>query len=429
MNRVLRLVCCGFLLVLAGCASLQSLDTDWINSVLYTPTPVSVSIATASPEPTPAQTTTAEPEPAVVEPTVLRIWLPPQFNPNTNNTAATLLKQRIATFEAGHPGYVVEIRVKSEEGEADLLNSLAVTSMAAPNALPDLIALPRPSLEAAAQKRLIQPLDNLPADLQNVDWYPYARELSKVDGTVYGLPFAGDALVIIYRPELVWIKNWDSILLSESHLIFAGADPQAQVGLALYVSAGGELQDAQGQPALDQETLSRVLELFARGLSADIFPDATTNLAADQQVMQEYRARRAEMVLTDYSQFRPAQDGLLQPLMGLDVDHFTFASGWVWALPSQKTETHPISLELAQFLMADEFLPRWSTESGYLPTYPSSLTAPSGESITDVIQAAQLTPPNHVMQTLGPLMQEAIKRVLDGEQPAVVARAIVEKLK
>lgn len=429
MNRVLRLVCYGFLLVLAGCSSLQSMDQDWINSILNTPTPASVLTATASPQPTPVQTTTAEPEPAVAEPTILRIWLPPQFNPNTNNTASTLLKQRLATFEADHPGYVVEVRVKSEEGEADLLNSLAVTGMAAPNALPDLIALPRASLEAAAQKRLVQPLENLPADLQNVDWYPYARELSKVDGTMYGLPFAGDALVIIYRPELVWIKNWDSILLSESHLIFAGADPQAQIGLALYVSAGGDLQDAQGRPTLDQETLSRVLELFARGLAADIFPDATTNLAADQQVMQEYRARRAEMVLAHYSQFRPAQDGLLQPLMGLDVEHLTFASGWVWALPSQKTETHPISLELAQYLMEAEFLPRWSTESGYLPTYPSSLTTPAGEPVTDVIQAAQLTPSDNVMQTLGPLMQEAIKRVLDGEQPAVVARTIVEKLK
>ncbi len=430
MNRFLRLVCCLFLLVLAGCASLQSIDTDWMNSLLYTPTPAPASIATASPQPTqPSQTATPQPQPAVSEPTILRVWLPPQFNPNTNTTASTLLKQRLAMFEADHPGYAIEVRVKSEEGDADLLNSLAVTSMAAPNALPDLIALPRGSLETAAQKRLVQPLENLPAELQNMEWYPYARELGKVDGTMYGLPFAGDALVIIYRPDLVWIKNWDGILLSESHLIFAGADPQAEIGLALYVSAGGTLQDAQGKPTLDQETLSRMLELFSKGSAAGIFPDASTNISVDQQAMQEYRARRAEMVLAHYSHFRPAQDGLLQPLMGLKGDHLTFASGWVWSFPSQKPETYPISLELAQYLMADEFLPRWSAESGYLPTYPSASSAPAVESVTDVIQAAQLVPPNTVLETLGPLVQEAIKRVLDGEQPAVVARAIVEKLK
>lgn len=430
MYRVLRIAFCGILVFLTGCSSLQSLDTDWINSILYTPTPTPVSTATASSSPTSeAGAATATPEPAVTSPTVLRIWLPPQFNPNADSNASTLLKQRLTSFEAEHPGFTVEVRVKSEVGEADLLNSLAITSMAAPNALPDLIALPRASLEAAAQKRLVRPLDGLSPELQNTDWYPYARELGKVDGTMYGLPFAGDALVIVYRPELVWIKNWDGILLSESHLIFPAADPQAQLGLALYVSAGGELQDAQGKPMLEQEALTQVLKLFARGRSAGIFPDAAINLITEDQAMQEYRARRAEMVITHYSQFRAAQDGLLQPLMGLDVEHFTFAAGWVWALTSQAPETQALSLELAQYLTADDFLPRWISETGCLPTYPSSLSGPTGESAAPVIGAAQLTPPNAVMKVLGPLMQEAILRVLNGEQSDVVARSIVEKLK
>ena len=429
MSRILRIVFCGFLLFLTGCSALQSYDPDWINRIFYTPTPVPARTSTAAPQPTPAtQSATEQPQPAVTEPTTLHIWLPAQFNPNVNTTAATLLKQRLTSFEAEHPGYVIDVRVKSEDGEADLLNSLAITSMAAPGALPDLIALPRHSLEAAAQKKLVRPLDDLSANLQNIDWYPYARELGKVDGTTYGLPFAGDALVIIYRPELVWIKNWDGILLSESHLTFAGADPQAQLGLALYISAGGELQDAQGKPTLDQEILSRVLELFAKGTAADIFPDAALNIAAEEQAMQEYRARRTDMVIAHYSQFRATQDGLLQPLMGLNVEHLTFATGWVWALPSQRTATQQITLELAEYLMADDFLPRWIDETGYLPTYPSSLTGSDRESATSVIEAAQLAPSNDVILALGPLMQEAIARVLDGEQPEVVARSIIEKL-
>ncbi len=95
----------------------------------------------------------------MAEPEILRIWMPPQFNPNANNPAAVLLKKRLQDFEADHPGLEVDVRIKSESGDADLLSSLAITSMAAPNALPDLIALPRPSLESAAQKGLIKPLD------------------------------------------------------------------------------------------------------------------------------------------------------------------------------------------------------------------------------------------------------------------------------
>jgi ABC-type glycerol-3-phosphate transport system substrate-binding protein len=199
--------------------------------------------------------------------------------------------------------------------------------------------------------------------------------------------------------------------------------------LALYISAGGELQDAQGKPTFDQEVLSRVLELFAKGTAADIFPDAALNIAVEEQAMQEYRARRTDMVIAHYSQFRATQDGLLQPLMGLNVEHLTFATGWVWALPSQRPETQQITLELAEYLMADDFLPRWIDETGYLPTYPSSLTGSEQESATSVIQAAQLAPSNDVILALGPLMQEAIARVLDGEQPEVVARSIIEKLR
>lgn len=430
MNRILRIACCGLLILLTGCASLQSYDPNWINSILYTPTPAPVTTVAPSPQPTtPTPSTTEQPEPAVAEPTVLRIWVPPQFNPNLNNNASSLLKQRLANFEAEHPGIEIDVRIKSETGEADLLNSLSITSMAAPAALPDLIALPRPALEVAVQKGLVRPWDGLSDDLENTDWYPYARDLGKVEGTTFGIPFAGDGLVIMYRSDLVWIKTWDSILLSESQLIFAGADPEAQVGLSMYVSAGGELLDAQGNPTLDQEILTRVLDVFAKGRAATLFPDAAINITTEEQVMQEYRTRRAEMAIAHYSQFRASQDGLLQPLMGLDVEHLTFATGWVWSLAGQDSERRQLAIELAEYLTADEFLSRWIGQASYLPTRPSVLDEANSEMLSPIIDAAQLVPPDEVLAVLGPIMQEAIARVIGGEQPEVVARSVIEKLR
>lgn len=430
MNRILRIASCGLLILLTGCASLQSYDPNWINSILYTPTPAPVTTVAPSPQPTtPTPSTTEQPEPAVAEPTVLRIWVPPQFNPNLNNNASSLLKQRLANFEAEHPGIEIDVRIKSETGEADLLNSLSITSMAAPAALPDLIALPRPALEVAVQKGLVRPWDGLSDDLENTDWYPYARDLGKVEGTTFGIPFAGDGLVIMYRSDLVWIKTWDSILLSESQLIFAGADPEAQVGLSMYVSAGGELLDAQGNPTLDQEILTRVLDVFAKGRAATLFPDAAINITTEEQVMQEYRTRRAEMAIAHYSQFRASQDGLLQPLMGLDVEHLTFATGWVWSLAGQDSERRQLAIELAEYLTADEFLSRWIGQASYLPTRPSVLDEANSEMLSPIIDAAQLVPPDEVLAVLGPIMQEAIARVIGGEQPEVVARSVIEKLR
>jgi multiple sugar transport system substrate-binding protein len=427
-HRILRIIVCGLLVLLAGCSSLPAFDREWLNQILYTPTPVP---PTSTPTPVPApssQSQTQQPGPAVSEPVILRLWLPPQFNPNANNSAATMLKQRLNAFEADHPGLQIDVRVKSESGDADLLNSLAITSMAAPNALPDLVALPRHGLESAAQKGLIKPLD-LSHEPQTPDWYPYAQKLSEIDGTLYGLPFAGDALVMIYGPQLVWIKSWDDILLSDSQLIFAGADPQADTALSLYASAGGELIDAQGKPTLDQDTLIKVLGLFQKGRGVSLFPDAVKNIPSDDQVLQEYRNKRADIGILHFSTFRPSQDGLYQPLMGLgDEPHFTFADAWVWSLTGQTPEKQQLAMELADYLTADEFLTPWVTAAGYLPTHPGSASAQDDKTVLDVIQASQPIPSADVVAVLGPLLQEAVVRTLNGEQPDAVARSIIEKL-
>jgi ABC-type glycerol-3-phosphate transport system substrate-binding protein len=341
-----------------------------------------------------------------------------------------LLKERLNNFEAAHPGLQIDVRVKSETGEADLLNSLSITSMAAPNALPDLIALPRHDMQSAAQKGLLEPLNDLSRTLQNTEWHPYARDLSEIDGRPYGIPFAGDALVIAYRPELVWIKSWNDILLSDSQLLLAGADPQAEVALSLYASLGGELVDAQGDPTLDQEILTGVLELFARGRGVTLFPEAVENLISDDQVLQEYRARRAEMAIFDFSDYRATQDGLFQPLMSLgEESYYTFATGWVWALTSQTGENQELAVELAEYLTEDEFLAAWLEETGYLPTRALTVEGEVDETINAVIEASYPLPSEDTLNALGPLMQQALVRVLNGEQPQAVARSVVEELR
>lgn len=429
MNRLLRIAYLGFLIFLAGCSSLQSIDSDWVNRILYTPTPVPVATATAASQPVATASDVIQPGSTTPTSGTLRIWLPPQFNPNANNQAANLLKQRLADFEAQHPEIKIDVRIKAEEGDADLLNSLSITNMAASAALPDLIALPRPALEIAAQKGLVRSLDEFSTELQKPNWYPYARELAKVDGMPYGIPFAGDTLVIAYRPDLVWIKTWDDILLSESQLTFAGASQQAEVGLSLYVSAGGLLVDAQGKPTLDQEILTQVLELFSKGRAATLFPDAVTNISTETQVLQEYRARRSEMAIVRYSGYRSSQDGLAQPLMGLNGSHFTFATGWVWALAGQNPESDQLSLELMEFLTADDFLSGWISQTGYLPTRQSTTAETASSPVPGIIEALQSPPSSDMVIVLGPVMQEAIVRVLNGEQPDAVARSVVARLK
>ena len=222
MPRAFRFLVLIGLLVSAGCSSLPPI------SLLTTPTPVPVQRATFTPQL--IHTQTARPQ---TQARILRIWLPPRFDPDAETEAANLLKQRLADFESQHPGLVIEVRIKAEEGDASLLNSLSAANLAAPTALPDLVALPRPALEAAALKGLLHPIDGLSTALHDPDWYGYARDLGHVQNIGYGLPFAGDAAVLVYRSDIEGGVTWENIFINGNSLSFPAGDPQGLFGLSL----------------------------------------------------------------------------------------------------------------------------------------------------------------------------------------------------
>src|SRR3972149_3112570 len=423
MARALRNSLCASLIFLAGCSSLAPLLAQ------LTPSPVP---ATASPEgpqttPTPEPDATETARPAT-EPRILRVWLPPQFDPNAGTASANLLKQRLADFEAQHPGLEIEVRVKAEEGEANMLNALSVTSMAAPSALPDLVALSRPALEAAALKGLLHPIDGLSTTLQDPNWYGYARQLGQIENIGYGLPFAGNVFALVYRSELAKFTNWEEILASEALLSFPAGDPQGLVGLALYVSGGGEIVTPQGSPILDQDVLTRVLTLIEDGLGASMLSPSLAIVGTDAQALQLYRDRNANMVITWTSNYRPVSDEHIMPLPGLDETPYSFATGWMWSLAGSNAENQALAVELAEYLIADEFIGEWTREAGYLPTRPSSVDG-QDPTIAALVESAKPIPSNDVLSVLGQLMQDALIRVLNGERPAVVAGSVVEALK
>lgn len=424
MSRVLRFIVHAGLILSTGCASIEQFLSTPLAPSQPSPTPVPVISTPEETQPSSATLT----EPAVPQPRILRIWLPPQFDPNAATSAASLLRQRLAGFESEHPGLELEVRIKADEGESGLLNAISVTSTAAPSALPDLVALSRPALEAASLKGLLHPIDGLSTTLDDPDWYDYARQLGHIQNAGYGLPFAGDALVVVYRSERERISSWNDILASENPLVFAAGDPKAGVALSLYVSANGELVDTQGQPTLDQDVLTRVLTLFSDGVLAGVFSESLENMVSDQQVLQAYLGERANMAIYWASNYRAPDGQFTLPLPGLEETSFSFGTGWVWALAGSNPENQQLAVELADYLIADDFLGNWTNATGYLPTRPSSVD-PEHVTMDAILESAQLIPSNDILSVLGPVMQDAVVRVLNGEKPEVVAESVVEQLK
>jgi ABC-type glycerol-3-phosphate transport system substrate-binding protein len=419
-SRVFRFVVFVGLIFSAGCSSLEPLLAS-----LTPPSPVPTRTArvTATPPAPPTATASAEPENSN-----LRIWLPAQFNPGAEGAASEMLTQRLEEFKAQYPGLKIEIRIKKAETEGDVLNALSTTSAAAPGVLPDLVLLSRPDFEMAALLGLLHPIDGLSTSLDDPNWYSYAQQLGHIQNTGYGLPFLGDALVLVYYPELGQIVTWEDVLESDGNIVFPAGNPQALIGLSLYVSAGGEILDAEGLPTLDQEALTRVLELVAEGVSQEVFPPSLANVTNETQTLQIYRTGSANKGIVWYLSYRPSEDGEITPLPGLDEMSFSYASGWIWALAGASPEKQQLAVELAEFLVAEDFLAEWTRESGYLPTRPS-IVDEKDRTLTAILESAHPIPSSDALAVLGPLMQEALTRVLNGEQPGDVAGSIVAKLR
>ncbi len=364
----------------------------------------------------------------------IRVWLPPELDPSNGTPAGNLLKTRLDEFSAAHPGLRLEVRVKAESGPAGLLESLAAARQAAPSALPDLIALPFRDMESAATKGLIYPLDNLTGVLTGTDWYDYADQLAQSQEATFGLPFAGDALVLVYRPSAFGelLPEWSLIQSSQIELVFPAADPQALVTLALYQSAGGSLVDSQGLPALDAEILTQVLTFYQNGG----FSPSVVQYASDDQVWQTFRAGRADAVITWASNCLRAapNDYAALPLPGLRGSPYSLADGWVWAVAAPDPVQQSSAVALAEYLVENPFLGAFTSALGYLPPRPSALAAWKNENMKILARnagtSAQMIPPAQVASVLAPLLRQAVLQVLNGQaSPGEAAQAAVDKLK
>jgi len=423
MRKFLRFrLCTIWLALLAGCAGLPSLAG--------TPSPVPVLISTQ----TPTATVVASPTlPLSGGARSLLVWMPPQFAPSADTAASKLLQARLDAFAVRRPGLQVEVRVKAGGGANGMLESLMATDAAAPEIMPDLVILSRAELESAALQGLLHPLDGLTTALDNPDWYPYSQQMAHLQNTAFGLPFAGDALVLagysIPLPE-----NWNS--LDDKTYLFPASDPLALFSLGLYLSRGGSLVDDQGRPQLDEGLTAEALSFYAQSVATGNLSSSVLvyqDNAAAWQALKERRASMAVIWASSYLVEKPPTISL-SLLPGLGEDPIVLSSGYLWALAGTEPAKHTLAIELAEFLSASDFLAEWSEAAGVLPTRPTALLswkdASAREVLMEVGESAQLVPEYDLLGMVGPAFQQAVEAVLSGDElPAEAARNASEQLK
>lgn len=400
-------------LLLAGCdqisiPGLSPAASPTATEAVQPPTPTRPAQETPSPE--------ASPSPAAL---TLRLWLPPDFDPNQDTSAGTLLLERLDEFQARRPNIKVEVRIKPIEGPGGIINTLTTASAAAPLALPDVVALPRRSVEPAVQKGLLYPIGDL-GQLAEAEWYDYLSTPADSEQGQYALPFAGDALALMYRPELVETPPalWSDVQQLQSPLLFAAAEPQAYFTLTQYQASGGQVLDSDGRPFLDKDTLTGVYIFYQRSSDGEQMPFWLTQYENDDQVWDDYLNERSTLAATWISHYLRSlpQDTAVAQLPTEDGSPYSLATGWVWALTNPDLARREAANELALFLSDAEFLGQWTQSAGYLPTRADVLENWADASLQatarQVIESAHPAPSPDTLNVLGPSLQETTIEVL-----------------
>lgn len=406
MKRIIQFCIIAGMLALSGCqGNTQGDITPTSPPVVITPTAGSYLEAT----PTPSTTT-------------LRIWLPPQFAPDSGNQSGEILQKRLDEFVSRRPGVKIEIREKSEEGTASLINSLTATSAAAQERVPDLIALPHSQLQVAVLKGVLHPYDGLTEVIDDDDWFEYARQLGRLQNSTFGLPFAGDALVMVYRSTIETPPvSFTEFFSGTNSLAFPAGDAKGLFPLTLYLAAGGSIYDDQGKLMISPAPLTTTLTFFDQSLENHLLSSWVTQIQNDEQCWQALSDGRSKMGITWSSYYinHRTADYSATTIITPEGEPYTLASGWVWALANPHRSDQSLAVELAEFLSDAEFQREWTSANGYLPTRRSALENWEDDSLKSLanrlIASANIISGTDDLTRLTSIFYKASLSVLQGE--------------
>jgi len=398
-------------LLLTACLTATETPAD----LTSTPAPLTV-------EPSPSPEPTLSPTPTETV-TNLKIWLPPNFAPTEDVPGGSILAQQIDAFEQAHPGHPVQVRLKATTGPGGLLASLSAAYNAAPNVLPNLIALNRDDLATAARAGLVIPLDNFITPEAVADYYPFAQTLSQVEGQFVGLPFAADARVIVYHTEVYSSPplTWEDVVTGT--FIFPAAETSALTLLNDYLALGGELTDASGQTTLNADRLAQALTSFQTVQTKGFLPLSTLSYLDPAATWQVFRERRATLAVTSAQWYltenQRTASSAVSWILNSNGQPFALADGWSWAIVNTAPERHTLAAELLLWLIEPAQLSAWTQAARVLPTRPEALeqweASPFAPVANNILAHAELTPSAEVLSRVGPPLHQALLDVLNGQ--------------
>jgi ABC-type glycerol-3-phosphate transport system substrate-binding protein len=416
-----------------------------------------------TPEPTPLKTVTAGRATGTVAPAVsptepastptpsivgLTLWTTEELGPVGQSPGQRLLSAQIAAFEAANPGVKVNVVLKKPYGEGGMLDFLASTAAAVPAALPDVAILDIREVGSAAQQELIQPLDGWVTPEIAQDLVAPARTAGQVSHTWFGLPFQADVQHLIYNTMLVATApvTWTDVLSSTVQYLFPAGGRSAVAGeggqvndafVIQYFGTGAYLTGESGQPALDRDAVTAVLQFYADGLAAGVIPESAIKYTSVDDVWPIYLSEEVGLANTSAHRYLESRESFRKssfaPIPTQDGTVASVFRGWAYVLVAEQPERQKLAWSLIEWLTNPDRLGKWALAAGYLPTRLSAWPEDSDDDylkfLAELLQNSRVRPTGPAYDEAGRALQRAVQAVFTGSAtPAEAAAQAVDSI-
>jgi len=304
-----------------------------------------------------------------------------------------------------------------------MIETLAGASAVAQDALPSLVLISRADLVQAVSKNLLYSIDELSTTVDEIDWYGFAQNLAIYQGSAYGLPFASNALGLVFRGNALSSDqpSWEEAINQLDSLVFPAGDAEALVTSALYQSMDGQFLNQTGQPRLDSDKLASVLEIYNLARKGGLFNRRILEFQTDDQAWESFISDNSDAVVTWVNRILSNGGNLrLALLPSFGENPFTIGTGWIWCLSEPDIQERAYAASLAEFLAAPEFLAEWAPVSGFLPVRPSSLAGYADEEFQStlgiLLLSADIRPDKNITAGISTEIKTAVAEVILGTQ-------------
>jgi ABC-type glycerol-3-phosphate transport system substrate-binding protein len=300
--------------------------------------------------------------------------------------------------------------------------------------------LRRADLLAAVAAGYVQPLEGSVTSAVLGDLYPAALELGRVNGIVYGLPFALDVEHIAYRPVVLAgnFALFDEVLADKQAFVFpAGVtDGLSDVLYLQYLSAGGTIAELN-LGSVNQEALRTVLTFYQEAVAENLVDPSVLQYArSDDYLFQLGEGKLNAAMVTSTQYLNLLADGQALEAAPIPVAHgepSTVVDGWMWVMVTKDEDRQVLAARFMEWMMESERLAAYTRLVNMLPARRAALRVWDGGAFSTL--ASHLLLNAHVpvsessASTTLRAMQNALAAVIGGQRtPDEAVNDVVEQL-